>query len=223
MKIILAIPSGQRTEKLINCILKWRKVCDFKIAVYTWDEDTQKDVSCMTDELYFGQFRSFACNHNFLARTLQDWDVYICGADDLYPAYGIGSIELVCSEYPEKVIWVKDGFLNQQPTHAIITRGWYDKYGSIYDERFKHNFCDTDLLARTINANEIVKCFDIGCDHRHYLRMDKKKDEIYRIGESSFAEDKKRFEAKYQDDPLTNGKVEGVTEVKIEGGIVVPA
>jgi hypothetical protein len=220
MKTILAIPSGNRLERLVNTILKWRKVCDFEIAVYTWDEETQKNVSHIADELYFGEFKSFACNQNFLADAVKDWDVFICGADDLYPGDGINHIEQVCSEYPEKVIWVRDGFLNQQPTHAIITRGWYEKYGYIYDENFKHNFCDTDLMARTMTAHEIIKCFDIGFDHRHYMRMGKKRDEIYRIGERSYAEDERYFREKHKDSIC---KDDDVTEVRIDNGIVVPA
>lgn len=220
MNIVFSIPSGWRKEGLVNTILKWRKVCDFRIAVYTWDPETEKDVSHITDELFFGAFKSFACNHNFLARTVNDWEVYICGADDLYPDFGISNIELLCEEFPDKVIWVKDGFLNQQPTHAIITRGWYDKYNSIYDENFKHNFCDTDLLARTLNANEIVKCFDIGFDHRHYIKTERKKDEIYKIGERSYAEDQRYFTEKNKDKKFN---VNDVMEVRISDNKVIPA
>lgn len=218
MNIVLAIPSGGRKERLAKAILKWRKVCDFRIAVYTWDHETEKYVSHIADELYFGEFKSFACNHNFLARTVKDWDVYICGADDLYPDFGISNIEPVCKEFPEKIVWVKDGFLNQQPTHAIITRRWYDKYNSIFDENFMHNFCDTDLMARALNANEIVKCFDIGFDHRHYMKTEKKKDEIYIIGERSYSEDKRHFEEKYKNKTFN---VNDVTEVRIEDGSVL--
>ena len=200
MNIVLSIPSGQRTEKLINLIYKWRKVCDFKIALYTWCEQTEKDAAHMVDYFLRGELASFAVNQNFLAEYVKingDWDVFICGADDLYPGYNIDKLESVCLRYPDKVIWIKDGFLNQQPTHAIITRGWYDKHGCIFDENFKHNFCDSDLFMRAYQAQEIVKCFDISFDHRHYLKSNIKKDDIYKLGESTYAEDERYFKSKY--------------------------
>lgn len=220
MKTILAIPSGQRTVKLINCILAWRKVCGFEIAVYTWDEETEKNVSCITDHLFKGELASFAVNHNFMASAIKEWDVYICGADDLYPGFGINHIERVCRDNPGKIVWAKDGFLNQQPTHAIITRQWYDNHGYIFDEKFKHNFCDTDLFIRAATAGEVVKCFKIGFDHRHYLKTEKKKDEIYKLGESTYAEDKKYFEAKHKGEIIN---VNEIPEVRIEDGDMVPA
>jgi len=213
MKIVLSIPSGFRKEGLANVILKWRKVCNFKIVVYTWDKETVRFVSHLADSICIGDFKSYACNHNFLARTIiKDWDVYICGADDLYPGFGIENIEIICKRYPDKILWVRDGFLNQQITHPIITRGWYEKYNEIFDEKFKHNFCDTDLLVRALAKNEIIKCFDISFDHRHYLKTGKKKDEIYRIGESSYAEDRKYFNEKHKD---KNININNVPEVKV--------
>lgn len=197
MKIVLAIPSGDRTEQLLKVIARWRKVApDFKIALYTWDKETTKFASKFVDYNFNGDLQSFAKNQNLMAKAIDDWDVWICGADDLYPESGIDLIEKVCTENPGKIIWVKDGCFNQQPTHPIITRGWYDKHGEIFDEQFEHNFCDTDLLYRASVNDEIVKCFDIGFDHRHYLKTGRKPDKIYKLGQSSFARDKKRFEAK---------------------------
>ena len=203
MNIVLSIPSGQRTETLIDVIYKWRKVCDFKIAIYAWDEKTEKDVSGLADYLWRGELASFAVNQNFVARNVEAWDVFICGADDLYPGCNIGKIESVCRQCSDKILWVRDGFLDAQPTHAIITRGWYEKYGCIFDEKFKHNFCDSDLFMRAMQANEIVKCFDIAFDHRHYLRTNHKKDDIYKLGEKSYGEDDRYFKSKYTKEQLS--------------------
>jgi len=197
MKIVLAIPTGNRVDKIRKVVEKWRKACGFDIAIYTWDDETIKAVKDKVDYLFEGELQSFAKNQNLMARKIKDWDVFICGADDLYPESGLWHIETVCEQNPDKVIWVKDGLFDQQPTHPVITKGWYDKHGYIFDEQFCHNYCDTDLFVRTVRDGELVKCFQISFDHRHYLKTGKKPDEIYKLGASSFADDKKRFRSKY--------------------------
>jgi len=199
MNIVVSIPSGERTSQLYNVITKWRKAGkeQFKVAVYTWEEQTGRAVKPLVDYLFVGKLQSFAISQNMMAREIPDWDVLICSADDLYPSFGIEQIQRVCEEYPDKVIWAKDGFLNAQPTHPIITRGWYNKYSFIFNEDYKHNFCDTDLFLRTAKAGELVKCFNIGFDHRHYYKTGKKKDRIYALGVSTYAEDQRLFEQKH--------------------------
>ncbi len=200
MKIVLGIPSGNRVKKLLNVIEKWQKVCDFDIAVITWDGETtdalrDKNVFCL--DVGF-PIKSFAINHNELADfESPDWDVYICGADDLYPDEGVNKIAQVCEQNPGKVIWVRDGLFDALPTHPIITRGWYDKYGYIFDEDFRHNFTDTDLYVRCLKTGELVKCFQIRFDHRHYMKTCEPMDEIYRIGSETFQDDRARFYSKH--------------------------
>ena len=150
MKTILSIPSGYRVKKMLKCIQNWRRVCDFEIHVITWDGETIDALEGhgvyrldVTDT----PIQSFAKNHNKVA-AFNDWDIFICGADDLFPLEGIHLIEPVCKENPDKVIWARDGLSDAQPTHPIITRGWYNKHGFIFDEDYKHNFCDTDLKGR---------------------------------------------------------------------------
>lgn len=204
MKIVLGIPSGNRVKKLLNVIEKWQKVCGFDIAVITWDLETLEKVAesqipnwlTHTVNMY-----SFAKNHNFIAKEYceccPDWDVYICGADDLYPDEGVNKIAQVCEQNPGKVIWVRDGLFDALPTHPIITRGWYDKYGYIFDEDFRHNFTDTDLYVRCLKTGELVKCFQIRFDHRHYMKTCEPMDEIYRIGSETFQDDRARFYSKH--------------------------
>jgi len=197
MKTILSIPSGNRVKKLLKCIEKWRKVCDFEIHVITWDSVTMEALRGTDFVLYTHKpMQSFAKNQNELADITPDWDIFICGADDLYPGNNIHLIEPVCRDNPDKVIWVKDGLYDAQPTHPIITRGWYEKHGYIFDEGYKHNFCDTDLFVRLLNAGEVVKCFDIAFDHRHPLKG-AKYDSIYFAGEKNFEKDQMTFMLKH--------------------------
>lgn len=215
MKIILGIPSGYRVKKLLKCIESWRKVCDFEIHVITWDGSTT-DALRDYKRIYVLDvglpMKSFAVNHNELAGFLSHWDVYICGADDLYPGNAISEIEKVCQQNPGKVIWVRDGLFDAIPTHPIITRGWYEEHGSIFDEDYRHNFTDTDLFIRTLMAGEIVKCFEIGFDHRHPLKTGEPADEIYTIGNESFTADRKIF---YRKHPNADQIMQDLLEIKV--------
>ncbi len=220
MKTILSIPSGYRVKRLLKVIEKWRKVCDFEIHVITWDGAVSDALRKKRFNDYSKVFcldvgqpmRSFAANQNEMAEFIGNWDIFICGADDLYPCNNISMIEPVCRENPDKVIWVKDGLFNQQPTHPIITRGWYDKHGYIFDEDYKHNFTDTDLFVRLLNAGEVVKCFDIGFDHRHPIKGGSN-DSIYALGQKSYTEDELRFKCKNPQPDWE--KIKEVPEVKL--------
>lgn len=201
MRTIVSIPSGHRAKQLAGLIEKWRKVTDFEIAVYTWCQETKLAVSGKVDHFFEGELTSFAINHNMMAREIEGWDIFICAADDLYPEFGMSKIETACRMCPGKIVWAKDGLFDAQPSHPIVTRQWYDKYGIIFDESFRHNYCDTDLFVRLIEAREVVKCFDIGFDHRHYLKTGKPQDKIYEIGSRTFTDDQIIFNRKHANLP----------------------
>lgn len=199
MIIIYAIPSGNRVKNLSECISAWRKASDFKIAITTWDDETEKIMETVKPDYFFRTeiMRSYGFNHNNMAKDIEDWEVYICGADDLFPEEGIEYIQEVASKFPDKLIWVRDGLFNAQMTHPIITKGWYRKHGRIFEESYRHNFVDTDLFIRAGTCGEIVRCFQIGFDHRHFLKTNKEPDEIYMIGNNSYSSDEKMFRKRY--------------------------
>lgn len=198
MKIVIAIPTGNRVRNIIKVVEKIRKVCGFLIAIYTWDPETKAAINGKVDYLFEGPLQSFAKNQNMMAAMIPDWDGFICGADDLYPDFGMDLIPEVCRMENGNIIWVKDGLFNKQATHPIITRGWYEKHNKkIFDENYHHNFCDTDLFLSACLAGEMIKCFNIGFDHRHPLKDGRKPDDIYRLGQSTYVQDGEYFESKF--------------------------
>lgn len=201
MNIIYAIPSGQRAEKLLRCIEKWRKAADFKIAVTTWCDQTESLMNIAKPDYFIktAERKSYAINHNRMAKEITGWDAYICGADDLYPKNNVSFIKDIVLRFGNKIFWVKDNLFNAQMTHPIITKGWYDKYLKIFEEEYCHNFCDTELFIRAGLAGEVVKCFQIEFDHRHYLKDNGKPDEIYKIGNSTYSRDRDIFNEKFKD------------------------
>jgi len=200
LKIAIGIPTGRK--KAIDTIAAWRNAGaklngNIETLVYSWNGTLD------ADHLYTGEMKPFPVLQNFLANQT-DWDGYICGADDLYPD-DISELPAMIDLYQGKVLWVRDGLFNSQPTHPVITRKWFN--GTIFDERFRHNFCDTDLFISASQAGQMVKCFNIAFDHRHPLKTKEPLDEIYKIGQQSYEDDKKRLYEKYKDKSMMLGFV----------------
>ena len=200
MNIWITIPTGQRVDRAEETVRKWMKT-GFKIAVCTWDKETDERLRPLVDEIWYTtEIYSFAKFQNLMAANLGDskWDCIICGADDLWPGFGTEFIEETVKDYQGKVIWVGDSGENMQPTHPIITREWYDKYGRIFDEGFKHNFCDTDLAVRAMKAGELIKHFCISFEHRHWMATPGiEKDSVYDRGLRFFEHDQNYFTLKH--------------------------
>ena len=193
--LVVGIPSGQRLEQCKAVIKAWRDQ-PVKIALLTWDS-SYIDLYDQVDYYIAQPSRySYAKNHNYTAKLTADegWNGYICGADDLYPGSNIDKLEDVCIQRSNELIWVFDGLNPSIMTHPIVTRGYYEKKGYIFDEQFVHNFCDTDLLVR--EWRNTIRVVGVTFDHRWYRSGD---DEIYAIGRKSFEADKQRFIAKHGD------------------------
>ena len=205
MKIVIGIPTGQRAKQAVEVVQAWQDA-GFEVCVLTWDEETNIEVHQQCHPAYMMrevERHSFAVNQNDMMKSIPDWDIWICGADDLWTGGQEDlreRIELVAGESRDGLIWVKDGCCNEQPTHPIITRKMYDALdGDIFDENYKHNYVDTDLFMRMLEKHRVVKCFDITFDHRHPIKTKGEVDEIYEIGGKSFEEDATYYHKKWQD------------------------
>jgi hypothetical protein len=205
MNITISIPTGHRTNQVVEVAKAWKRR-GFKVAIYTWDDETRN--AFLTSKYWFwkqptvdrlikGKQASFGVLQNLLAANT-DWDVLICGADDLWPVSLREAIEAAARACPDKMIWVRDGCLNRQPTHPIITRGWYEAHErTIFNELYHHNFVDTDLFVRCALDDSVVKCFDIEFDHRHPFKTHIALDSVYRQGQSRYRMDEMFFQMKW--------------------------
>ncbi|MBA7590297.1 hypothetical protein ES708_32412 [subsurface metagenome] len=132
-----------------------------------------------------------------MAKSFTGWDYMICGADDVYPKY-VKPLNEMAKLYDGKLIWVRDELFDVQMTFPVVTKGWYDNNKQIFDERFEHNFCDTDLQTRASQKGEVIKCFNVSFDHRHPLKTNEPLDELYKTSQSTYAADEKRYYDKYK-------------------------
>lgn len=195
--MVIGIPTGYRPHKAADCVRAW-KDAGVAVWVYTWDTATRQQVAPLADRVLTGPYTSFAVNHNRLAAS-GDWTMYICGADDLFPLNGINRLADWAENHPGKVFWVDDTLFNALPTHPVLTRAWYDRYQSIFDERFSHNWVDNDFKLRTEQQQELIRIpgSAVAFDHRHPLKTGEPFDPVYRRGVRTFSDDKHRFFEKW--------------------------
>ena len=190
MRIVVGIPSGQRAARLLEVCKAWQ-ARGFDLCVLTWDTETAVRMAEIAPKhLIIADTRdSFAVNQNRMMREYQGWDLWICGADDLFPGLRVERLAQVASRYNGKLLWCYDGMNAAIMTHPVVTRGYWKKVGGrVFDERYTHNFCDTHLMLSA--AADIVKLVGIQFDHRWH---EGGIDEIYRIGNESFAADREKF------------------------------
>jgi len=112
----------------------------------------------------------------------------IVGADDLYPGFNCEKISDYVEVHQGKALHIFDGVNSLQPTHPVLTRDFILGNKPVFDERFVHNFCDTDLYKRY--KKDFIKINDIFFDHRHWSHQRREKDHIDEIACSSFELDR---------------------------------
>lgn len=195
--IWIGIPTGQRAKQAVEVAKTW-KSRGFKVCAYCWDDETYNGMDMIADMRIKGDRQSFAKLQNLMARTIPDWDLYICGADDLWPDKDVELLFKLNGEAVGKIVHIFDGFQKYLPTHPVISRVWWANHNQrIFDEGFYHNFCDTDLYYRAIKKDEIVSMPQVSFDHRHPITGKSKTDEVYRLGSIHFAKDKAYFYMKH--------------------------
>jgi len=204
MNIVYGLLTGSgRTEQAREIIKAWHDV-RISVWLYTWDEHDLKTLGPLCDHVLFGPMDSFVINHNRLAREL-DWDIYICGANDLYPGTNPFLRENLLDlyeSYPDKSYFINDGWQNRIPSHPIVPRQWWlNRDKVILDEQYEHNFVDDDFLAEGRVKGDIIRCTDICLDHRQFTRMGQPADFIAQKGQESFERDRARFEMKWNPKP----------------------
>jgi hypothetical protein len=195
--IVFAVPSGNRPDKVYNTLYDWHNL-NFSTVGYFWDDISLNKGRQLCDVTYTGKRKSFAKLHNYMSdKVMKYFKGYICGADDLLPGENIHLLNEAVEMYDGKILWIFDGHNKGVMTHPVITRGWYEKYHKIFDERFYHNFCDRDLMIEAIRRDEVIRIENITFNHRHPVVTGEVSDIIYRLALRHYQSDKLAFEQKH--------------------------
>lgn len=204
--VFYALPTGDRPQKALAVVRAWKDV-GITVVAYCWDDETYNLLKDVTPYLFRGERKSFPVLQNLMAKQVTGWECMICGADDLYP-HNLSQLEDTYKKFPGKILWVDDNITKFNLTHPVVTRQWYDNHDEIFDEQFTHCYCDRELYVQASRRGEIVKCFNIVFDHRHYLVTGEPLDKINKIAEAAREKDKERFYSKYKDTNSYLGFVE---------------
>lgn len=101
------------------------------------------------------------------------------------------------------VVAVNDG-LNPNGTNFLIDRNYIEKHGGTFDgvdvmwEGYRHNFCDTELLAKARAINQWVYAPDSVVKHNHYINKERVADEVDKIATDSYKDDEHLFKERWK-------------------------
>lgn len=87
---------------------------------------------------------------------------------------------------------------NQHATHFLMTREYaeaptVDGGPGPFHEGYTHNFCDRELIDTARHRGAYVYAPDAIVEHKHHLDGQAEQDDTYKLGQSSFHEDKLRY------------------------------
>ena len=164
MRMVYGFSSGNRISTAIKAAEAWRKA-GFILACTTWDIHTAHILQPHVDYMSCQERKSWGDWHNLRMDEVPDWDVYVCGNDDILPKTNVGMIEEFAKTYPGMLLGV--GTDIQASSMPIITRGWYETHRPVFDSQFTHYFTDYDAVWRALVEEKFRICREIDYDHIH--------------------------------------------------------
>ena len=184
MKISLLCPSRQRPKKMFETLQSW-----IKKSAYQNEIILSIDSDDPTIDEYFELFqdinviRVVSNNRSAVdainrAAAVAQGDIFIVVSDDFdCPERWDEQILKAVEGKKDFIIKTFDGIQKWIITMPIMDRAYYNRFGYIYFDQYKHMFCDTeitcvaDMLGRKIDLNILFP-------HNHYSIGKSVKDEV---------------------------------------------
>ena len=210
MNILVKFPIRHRREKFFTTLAKYRgKAHDLNRIHFliTMDQDDQemnrpevrKRLDKLGCEYYYGQSQTKiqACNAD-IDRTKYKWDILVLASDDMIPiAQNWDGIirDALQDHYPDLsgVLHFYDGHQkNGINTLSIIGRGWYDRFGYVYNPAYQTMWCDTEFtkVSRLLGKEKIFS--ETIIEHQHPYSGACSMDELYKRNNND-SEDRQLF------------------------------
>lgn len=199
MQFSLLHPCRSRVEKSWHCLSEWitRAGIDLEVIISIDANDPRKGE-------FIAQYEGFTVivneNDNAVmavnaAARVATGDIMIVVSDDFACPKEWGKmIERAVRGRRDFVLKVADGIQPYLVTLPILDRAYYNRFGYIYDPRFRHMFSDTafthvaDLLGRLVYRQDLL------FPHRHYsVIKGALKDEVTRRADATFDEGKRIY------------------------------
>jgi len=128
----------------------------------------------------------------------------LLGADDIvfHPGWLEAAARLVCG--PVQVVGTNDCHNKRvvqglHSTHPVVARRYADEQGTIDEpgrvltEMYRHNYVDDELVATAKKRKAWAFARDSIVEHRHVFHGNAPDDEVYQLGRSGMAMDRRLF------------------------------
>lgn len=144
---------------------------------------------------------SYAKRINYLYKSTQE-RYFFTGSNDI--TFTDGWLEPALQGLISKgVVAVNDGF-NPNGTNFLIDRDYIKEFGGTFDgedvmwEGYRHNFCDTELLAKARVLEQTIYVADSMVLHQHHLNKKREADVVDKIATESYQADEKLFKQRWE-------------------------
>ena len=198
MNILVKFPIRQRREKFFKTLQKYidlshdRSRLHFLISMDSDDPemnrtDVRKRLDKLGCEYYYGQNQTKiqACNAD-IEKTAFAWDILVLASDDMIPIVPKWDKiirDKMAEHWPDLsgVLHFYDGHQNDNiNTLSIIGRGWYNRFGYVYNPVYKTMWCDTEFTEVSRMLNKEAKFDQVIIEHKHPYSGSCQMDELYK-------------------------------------------
>lgn len=227
-KILFKLPSRSRPNRLFEVLdLTYEKLVnkeDFLFLLTLDSDDSTMNNPDVLDRINsyknmnyifdFSDSKISAVNRD-LDEFDKSWDILVLLSDDMYPIInGFDNILRInfMQYFPDfdGVLWFNDGYKKSElNTLCILGKKYYDRFGYIYHPSYKSLYCDNEFTEVAKQLNKQKYFSDVIIEHKHYSNGDNSQyyDELYKINEKYFLEDKTNFNNRKKTNfDLDNGK-----------------
>jgi GT2 family glycosyltransferase len=176
------------------------KIQGFDIYCITWDKQTFYELLPQVTEIALDERKSWGTNQNTMMAH-SNWDLWICGNDDIAPIMNLDKLEGVANRHPDCMIGM--GPDTRALCVPVITRNYYESHKPTMDEGYFHNCVDYDASIRAIREKKFIWCPTI--EYAHFSKDEAGSQEfctqeylkIHLANWGKFPEDEARLKSKW--------------------------
>jgi hypothetical protein len=190
MKIHVQFPTRGRREQFLKVLGMYQELAADNSRIYYQviadNDDTQmKNLKLTSAVIKYGNHRTKVEACNAFIDTAPDWDILVLASDDMVPLkYGWDEVirKRMNEHYPDLsgVLYFYDGHQRERiNTFSVIGRGWYDRFGYVYNPVYRTLYPDTEFTDVSRMLGKEAVCDDQIVEHRHFIYGLSEMDETY--------------------------------------------
>lgn len=208
-KILIKLTSRERNKALIRCVreaIEHASKPEELSWLFSFDTDDSQapfaiaELANMIPGAYFSLDNSEGKIHA-INRDIKEyekpWDILVNLSDDQICQYK-GWDDVVKDLMPSDLdasLWFRDGLQDRLNTMEIVGRKYFNRFGYIYDGRFKSFFCDNLTTDVGLHLNKLIKSDLILFKHHHPIgTRHALYDELYRKNDRYWKEDQDTYD-----------------------------